>query len=89
MFDPVLLLGIFFVLIVTHTFYLWRPAGPPYWQRLVLSTVGLLGGEVLAALGVLPALRLGNLHVVTDLAVAAALHWIAARRYGAASPKRG
>jgi len=86
-FDPVLLLGIFFVLIVTHTFYLWHPAELPYWRRLVLSTVGLAGGEVLAALGILAMLRLGHLHVVTDLAVAAALHWIAPRNRRGASTK--
>ncbi len=71
--PPVVLLAVLFILIVTHTFYLWRPARMPYWQRLVVSTLGLAGGEILAVLGVLPQLHLGDLHVVTDLAVAAAL----------------
>lgn len=86
MFRPVLLLALLLILIVTHTFYLWRPQRLPYWQRLLISTLGLGGGEILAAVGVLPQLRMGDLHVATDLVLAAALQ-LAGQRWVRASAR--
>jgi hypothetical protein len=74
------LLGLFFALIVGHTFYLWRPARMHYWQRLALAAVAVPLGELLAFLGILSGIRVGEMHVVTDLAVAVALQFLAQRR---------
>ncbi len=52
----------------------------PYWRRLLLSAIALALGEVLAALGLLPQVRVGELHVATDLGLAAALQLLGQRR---------
>ena len=77
--PPVLVLALIVVLLGTQVAYIAAPRAPHYLIRLGLSTLAVLAGEGLAALGVGSRLAIGELHPVTDLVVLAALQWAGTR----------
>lgn len=77
--PPVLVLAMLVILLGTQLAYVVAPRAPHYLIRLGLSTLAVLVGEGLAAVGIGAHVALGELHPVNDLAALAVLQWTASR----------
>jgi hypothetical protein len=82
--PPVLVLALLMILLATQLAYVVAPKAPHYLVRLGLSTLAVLAGEALGAVGLGAGLALGELHPLNDLAALAILHWAAGRWAGRA-----
>jgi hypothetical protein len=77
--PPVFVLATLVILLGTQLAYLVAPRAPHYLVRLGLSTLAVLLGEGLGAVGVGARLAAGELHPINDLAVLALLQWAGTR----------
>jgi hypothetical protein len=71
--SPGLILAVLLVLVATQVVRLVLPGRGPYLWTLLLSSGGLIAGEVIAASGHLNAPSLGVLHPLADVVVIAVL----------------
>jgi hypothetical protein len=69
------------VLIGTQVASLVAPRRPPYWLRLALSAVAVLGGELLGRTGG-GWLALGDLHPALDAVLLGTVQWAATWWWG-------
>lgn len=77
--PPAFVLATLLILLGTQLAYLAGPRRPHYLIRLGLSTIAVLLGEALGAVGVGGRLALGELHPLSDLAVLVVLQWAGGR----------
>jgi hypothetical protein len=77
--PPVIILFVAVVLVLTQLFHLLFPKRIGYLRRLVLATVGVLLGEVVAQRIVPGGPRLGELHPAWDIGFVTALQLLGNR----------